>query len=108
MIFIEGAGKYDQMDCLVDGVCASSVQCPKQGIIPHDMLHVVVETMLTRRGFTIRTIEGDPSGFRLTSTVESDGVKRLVEVLQADGSADWTSAASALVDLSRVSCEARH
>jgi len=31
----------------------------------------------------------------------------LVEVLQADGWADWTSAPSALIDLYRVTCDAR-
>ena len=85
LIFTKGAGKYDRMDVIVDGICTNSVQCPKQGIIPHDMLHFAVESTLQRRGFIIRTLEGDASGFRMTSTAESDGVERLVEVLQADG-----------------------
>jgi len=108
LIFTKGAGKYDRMDVIVDGLCTNSVQCPKQGIIPHDMLHFAVEATLQRRGFIIRTLEGDASGFRMSSTVESDGVERLVEVLQADGWAGWTSDPSALLELYRVTCEARH
>ena len=108
LIFTKGAGKNDRMDVIVDGICTNSVQCPKQGIIPHDMLHFAVESTLQRRGFIIRTLEGDASGFRMTSTVESDGVERLVEVLQADGWAGWTNEPSALLDLYRVTCESRH
>lgn len=43
----------------------------------------------------------------MTSTVESDGVERLVEVLQADAWADWVSDPHALLDLYRTTCEAR-
>jgi len=107
LIFTKGRGKFDRMDVFVNGVCTSTVQCPKQGIIPHDMLHFAVETTLQLRGFITRTLEGDASGFRMTSTAESDGVERLVEVLQADGWAGWTSEPSALLDLYRVTCEAR-
>jgi len=103
----KGADKYDRMDVLVDGVCTNTVQCPKQNIIPHDMMHFAVEATLQGRGFMTRTLEGDASGFRMISTAESDGVERLVEVLQADGWADWSSEPSALLDLYRVTCEAR-
>ena len=107
LIFTKGADKYDRMDVIVDGACTNSVLCPKQGIIPHDMLHFAVESTLQLRGFIIRTLEGDASGFRMTSTAESDGVERLVEVLQADGWAGWTNEPSALLDVYRVTCEAR-
>lgn len=107
LVFIKGAGKYDRLDVLLDGACISSVPCPKQGIIPHDMLHFAVEVTLQRRGFITRTREGDVSGFRMTPTAESDGIERLVEVFQADGWAGWRSEPSELLDLYRVTCEAR-
>ena len=75
LIFTKGAGKHDRMDVVVEGVCTCNVQCPKQGIIPHDMIHFAVESTLQRRGFITRTLEGDTSGFRMTSNVESDGVE---------------------------------
>lgn len=108
LIFTKGAGKYDRMDVVVEGVCTSRVQCPKQGIIPHDMLHYAVETTLQCRGFVTRTMEGDLGGFRMAPTAESDGVERLVEVFQADGWAGWVSEPPALLELYRVTCEARH
>jgi hypothetical protein len=107
LVFTKGADKYDRMDVLVDGVCTNTVQCPKQNIIPHDMLHFAVEATLQRRGFIARTLEGDASGFRMISTAESDGVERLVEVLQADGWAGWSSEPAELLDLYRITCEAR-
>ncbi len=107
LVFTKGADKYDRMDVLVDGVCTNTVQCPKQNIIPHDMLHFAVEATLQRRGFVARTLEGDASGFRMISTAESDGVERLVEVLQADGWAGWSSEPAELLDLYRITCEAR-
>jgi hypothetical protein len=108
LIFTKGAGKHDRMDVVVEGVCTCNVQCPKQGIIPHDMIHFAVESTLQRRGFITRTLEGDTSGFRMTSNVESDGVERLVEVFQADGWAGWVSEPSDLLDLYHVTCEGRH
>jgi len=107
LVFTKGADKFDRMDVLVDGVCTTTVQCPKQGIIPHDMLHLAVEATLQRRGFIARTLDGDASGFRMTSTAESDGVERLVEVLQADGWAGWTNEPAALLELYAITCEAR-
>lgn len=107
LVFIKCGGNFDRLDFVVDGVCTSSVNCPKQGIIPHDMVHFAVEATLDRRGFITRTLEGDASGFRMAPTVESDGVERLVEVLQADAWSDWVSDPHALLDLYLTTCEAR-
>ena len=107
LVFVKGAGKFDRMDLLRDGVVTSSVQCPKQGIIPHDMIHFAVESTLRMRGFVARTLSGDDRGYRMTATPESDGVERLVEVFQADGWSGWTSEPTAMLDLYRVTCEAR-
>lgn len=107
LIFTKGADKYDRMDLLRDGVVTSSVQCPKQGIIPHDMIHFAVESTLHLRGYMTRALAGDDSGYRMAATPESDGVERLVEVIQADGWSGWTSDPAAMLDLYRVTCEAR-
>ncbi|PPU04588.1 hypothetical protein XacyCFBP1159_22365 [Xanthomonas arboricola pv. corylina] len=39
-----------------DGLLAESIDCPKQGIIPHDMVHYAVESTLHKRGFICRVI----------------------------------------------------
>lgn len=107
LVFTKGTGKYDRLDIYRDGAHLSQVTCPKQGILPHDMIHFAVEATLHQRGFITRTLDGEAGGWRMASTAESDGVERLVEVLQADGWAGWQSAPSALLDLYLTTCAAR-
>ncbi|MBU6376947.1 MAG: hypothetical protein KJS95_00310 [Gammaproteobacteria bacterium] len=107
LVFTKGAGKHDRLDIFRDGACISQVVCPKQGIIPHDMIHFAVEATLQHRGFITRALDGETGGWRMASSTESDGVERLVEVLQADGWAGWQSEPSALLDLYLTTCDAR-
>jgi hypothetical protein len=71
------------------------------------MVHYAVESTLRRRGFLSRVRDGEQATFRMQPEAESDGVERLVEVIQGDA---WSGAASApldLIDLYRVTCTAR-
>lgn len=107
LIFTKGSGKYDQMEVVRDGVAVERIECPKQGIIPHDMVHYGVESTLYKRGFVNRILHGEAASFQMEADAESDGVERLVEVFQADSWSGWTSAPADMLDLYQVTCDAR-
>jgi hypothetical protein len=107
LIFTKGSGKHDKMEVFRDGSLVESIECPKQGIIPHDMVHYAVEHTLHKRGFVVRVLAGEAASFRMEREPESDGVERLVEVFQADGWSGWTSSPTEMLDLYQVTCSAR-
>jgi len=107
VVFTKGSGKYDRMDVIREGSAVESIDCPKQGIIPHDMVHFAVESTLEKRGFIGRVLDGEPATFRMQADAESDAVERLVEVFQADGWSGWTSSPQDMLDLYAVTCKAR-
>ena len=39
LIFTKGAQKADRLEVRRPGRAAELIECPKQGIIPHDMVH---------------------------------------------------------------------
>lgn len=106
-VFTKGAGKYDHMDVVRDGAPAERVDCPKQRIIPHDMVHYAVEHTLQTRGFLGRVKEGEAAVFQMQPEATSDGVERLVEVIQGDAWSGGQSSARDLVELYEVTCSAR-
>ena len=107
LIFTKGAGKHDQLDVCREGLQTERIDCPKQGIIPHDMVHYAVESVLHKRGFVGRLLDGEAASFRMVADSESDAVERLVEVFQADGWAGWNTPPDDLLDMYRVTCHAR-
>jgi hypothetical protein len=107
LIFTKGSGKHDKMEVIRAGSLAESIDCPKQGIIPHDMVHYAVESMLHKKGFLGRLLNGETASFQMLAESESDGVERLVEVFQADGWSGWNSSPLDMLDLYQVTCKAR-
>jgi hypothetical protein len=107
LVFIKCAGKYDRLDVFQDGGEPSSIPCPKQRIIPHDMIHYAVEATLGKRGFLARIRGGEAVSFYMQQEAESDSVERLVEVFQGDGWSGGNSDPRDLINLYRVTCEAR-
>lgn len=105
--FIKGGGKTDLMEVIRADGTIERIDCPKQGIIPHDMVHFAVEDTLNIRGFIGRVAQGEAADFRMASEAESDGVERLVEVMQGDGWSGGATPAAEMIDLYRVTCEAR-
>jgi hypothetical protein len=107
--FTKGSGKFDRM--LIDrsdrGGSTESIDCPKQGIIPHDMVHYAVETTLQKRGFLGRVRDGEAADFHMAPESESDGVERLVEVVQGDAWSGSASPPADMLDLYLVTCDAR-
>lgn len=104
--FVKGDGKYDRLT-IWRGDASETLECPKQGIIPHDMVHFAVESMLQARGFLGRVRDGEAASFRMAAEAESDGVERLVEVFQGDAWSGGDSTPEDMLALYRVTCEAR-
>jgi hypothetical protein len=103
-VFTKGSGKYDRMEVIRGDGAVERIDCPKQRIIPHDMVHYAVESTLVKRGFLTRVQEGARADFRMQPEAESDGVERLVEVIQGDAWSGGTSPAADMLDLYRVTC----
>jgi len=107
LVFTKGSGKFDAMDVVRPGGKIERVDCPKQGIIPHDMVHYAVEHTLNQRGFLGRVKDGEAAGFHMEAEAQSDAVERLVEVFQGDAWSGGTTAAAEMMALYAVTCSAR-
>ena len=107
LVFTKGSGKFDRMEVVRASGSVERIDCPKQRIIPHDMVHYVVENVLARRGFMTRVRDGERADMRIRGEAESDGVERLVEVVQGDAWSGGTSDATEMLTLYRVTCDAR-
>ena len=71
------------------------------------MVHVAVKSCLAARGFLGRAAAGEAAGFAMDAATGSDGVERLVEVIQGDAWSGGSATAIELIDLYRVTCAAR-
>ena len=107
LVFTKGPGKSDRLDVLRPGRAPETIDCPKQRIIPHDMVHYAVEHTLVVRGFLGRVKSGEAATFGMGAEPQSDSVERLVEVLQGDAWSGGTSTPADLLQLYAVTCEAR-
>ncbi len=105
LVFTKGSGKTDRLDVVREDGSAERIDCPKQGIIPHDMVHFAVESVLATRGFLSSLADGTPATFRPGGEA-AEAVERLVEVIQAEA---WSGPAEAsdLIALYELACEAR-
>jgi len=105
--FTKGPAKMDRLEVLRADGRVERLDCPKQGIIPHDMVHWAVEHTLQARGFLGRVAQGEAAAFRMQADAGSDAVERLVEVFQGDQWSGGGSAPSELIALYAVTCDAR-
>ena len=80
--FTKRGGKYDDLTVTRADGTAEHIKCPKQGIIPHDMVHYAVETVMARRGFLTRLAEGESAAGKMAVDVLAESIERLVEVMQ--------------------------
>mgnify|MGYP000844981596 CR=1 FL=1 len=106
--FTKGSGKLDTMEVVREGTPTERIDCPKQRIIPHDMMHYAVEHTLQVRGFLGRVRDGEAAGFGMVSQADSDAVERLVEVFQGDEWSGGQSEAADLIAMYKVTCAARN
>jgi hypothetical protein len=106
LTFTKRDGKYD--DLLIERPAGPSetIRCPKQGIIPHDMVHYAVESTLAHRGFLSLVAGGQAAGFATAGGDSEESVERLVESFQAEM---WGGRVPAedLLATYELACEAR-
>lgn len=107
LTFTKLPGKYDRLDIVTAAGPRPPIDCPKQGIIPHDMVHFAVEAEMAARGFLGAVRDGAGAGFGDSFDAEAGGIERLVETIQAEA---WSGGApddAAFIDLYCLTCEAR-
>lgn len=106
MTFTKRGGKYDDLTIERPGVAPETIQCPKQGIIPHDMVHYAVESVLAHRGFLGMVAGGDAAVFATQGGESEEAIERLVESFQAEMWGGRVPAAELLATY-ELACEAR-
>jgi predicted small metal-binding protein len=84
LTFTKRAGKYDELVIERDGRLADPIPCPKQGIIPHDMVHYAVESSLRHRGFLGMIADGSDPAWRTRGGEREEAMERLVEAFHAE------------------------
>jgi hypothetical protein len=106
MTFTKRDGKYDDLTVEREGRPEGTIRCPKQGIIPHDMVHVAVETILSKRGFLSLLDKAERPGFQVRGGECEEAIERLVECFQAEMWSGEVPVAE-LLDAYALGCEAR-
>lgn len=106
LTFTKRDGKYDDLVIEREGREPERIQNPKQRIIPHDMVHYGVESVLSHRGFLGLVAAGEGAGFATAGGESEEAIERLVEAFQAEM---WGGRVPAdeLLDAYRLGCEAR-
>jgi hypothetical protein len=108
LIFTKGAGKFDRLAIVTAAGPQPVIDCPKQGIIPHDMVHFAVEAEVATIGFLGGIAQGGDSGFRAgADNPHHRSVERLVETMQAEAWSGGPVSYAEFLSLYHVTCEAR-
>ncbi len=104
--FTKRDGKYDDLVIERPTAPVEAIRCPKQGIIPHDMVHYAVESTLAHGGFLGMVADGEAAGFATKGGDSEESVERLVECFQAEM---WGGRVPAeeLLATYKIACEAR-
>lgn len=104
LVFTKRAGKMDELVAIRPDGSQVRIDCPKQGTIPHDMVHYAVESVLAERGFLSKLEAEGPRAMSREAAAEA--VERLVETLQAEV---WSGrvADEELLGLYALACETR-
>jgi hypothetical protein len=108
LTFTKGAGKFDRLAIVTAAGPQPAIECPKQGIIPHGMVHFAVETEVATIGFLGGIAEGGDAGFRAgVDNPHHRSVERLVETVQAEAWSGSPVSDADFLSLYHVTCEAR-
>ena len=106
LTFTKRDGKYDDLLIERPDSAPETIKNPKQGIIPHDMVHYAVESTLAHRGFLGMVAEGDAAVFATQGGESEEAIERLVESFQAEMWGGRVPAADLLATYA-IACEAR-
>ena len=115
IILTKGSGKFDRITCIREDKTETSSLLPKQGILPHDVFHFVVEKTLHWEngflGFIKKGMPIDPNDVHLHKRDWSKDIQALqseclVEVLQAE---QWGGESDVVTfkDTLAISCKQR-
>jgi len=108
LTFTKGAGKFDRLQIAAPDGPRPAIDCPKQGIIPHDMVHWAVEAEVTAPGFLGLVAAGGDGGFRLgLADRAAQSVERLVEMFQGEGWSQTVLPDDEFIALYATTCEER-
>jgi hypothetical protein len=112
LIFTKSGGsnpaKYDRLDMVTDAGPQPPIDCPKQGIIPHDMVHFAVESEVSQLGFLGLAAAGGGTGFKAgNEDAHARSIERLVETVQAEAWGGSPTADTDFINLYNVTCDAR-
>ena len=106
LAFTKRSGKHDDLVIERPRQPPEAISCPKQGIIPHDMVHYAVESRLAHRGFLSLVAEGQAASFATTGGDAEEAIERLVETFQAEMWGGRVPAADLLATYEHA-CDAR-
>jgi len=106
LVFTKRDGKHDDLAIERADGSSETIRCPKQGIIPHDMVHFAVESVLAHQGFLSLVAGGEALAFTTTGGDSEEAIERLVECFQAEMWGGRVSAADLLATYA-LACEAR-
>lgn len=84
-----------------------AIDCPKQRIIPHDMVHYAVERVLGLRGFVRLAAAGKPEAELRNADYDAHLGESLVETMQAELWDGQETGEADFVELLRVTMETR-
>lgn len=106
LLFVKRSGKFDELNIIRERGEPESISCAKQCIIPHEMVHYAVESILAYRGFLSLVKDGEPATFATIGGDSEEAIERLVETFQAEM---WSGRVSAinLIATYEHACEAR-
>lgn len=108
LTFTKGAGKFDRLDVVTANGPRPPIDCPKQGIIPHDMVHWAVEAEVAAAGFLRLIAQGGDSGQRAALGVATaQSVERLVEMFQGEGWSATVLPEDEFLALYATTCDSR-
>jgi len=106
LTFTKRSGKLDELQITRFDGSIERIQCPKQGMIPHEMVHYAVEAVIQRRGFLTRIGAGDTAAGRMDREAAAEAIEWLVEAMQAE---TWSGRVPAdeLIQFYETGCAAR-
>jgi hypothetical protein len=108
LFFTKGPGKVDWLDITTEAGPQPRIDCPKQRIIPHDMVHFAVETEIAAAGFLQLIAKGGDSGVRAAlDNAMAQSVERLVEMFQGEGWSDTRLDDANFIALYATTCDER-
>ena len=108
LTFTKGRGKFDRLDIVTLHGPLTPIECPKQGIIPHDMVHFIVEAEVATCGFLGGIAAGGDGGFAAgVDNPHHRAIERLVETVQAEAWSGGPVPDAEFIALYQVTCDAR-